>query len=98
MWDVRAAYGQAFRVTARVVHPRLPLRAGDVLRMAREEMARTVDDVLCRRTPSLYVDARAAREAAPAVADLLAVALSRDAHWRDDQVHSFDVLASKALP
>jgi glycerol-3-phosphate dehydrogenase len=82
----------------RALHPRLPLCAGEVVWGAREEMARTVDDVLCRRTPSLYLDARAARDVAPAVADLLAEALGRDAGWRDEEVRRFESLALRALP
>ena len=37
----------------------------------RHEFARSVEDVLARRSRLLFVDARAAREAAPAVAALL---------------------------
>lgn len=54
------------------LHPRLKLRRGEVRWMARHEMARSVDDVLSRRSRSLLFDARAAREAAPQVALLLA--------------------------
>jgi glycerol-3-phosphate dehydrogenase len=83
---------------ARPLHPRLEACAGEVLWAAQEEMARTVDDVLCRRTPSLYLDARAAREAAPTVAALLAGVLGRDAAWCSDQVRRFGELAASALP
>ena len=38
----------------------------------RHEMARTVDDVLARRTRALSLDARAALAMAPAVAALMA--------------------------
>jgi glycerol-3-phosphate dehydrogenase len=61
-------------------------------------MARTVDDVLARRTRDLVLDARAAREAAPRVADLLATELGRNAAWRSDQVARFDEIAELALP
>ncbi len=48
------------------LHPSLPYRAGEVIWAAREEAARSVDDVLARRTRSLFLDARASIEVAPA--------------------------------
>jgi glycerol-3-phosphate dehydrogenase len=79
---------------AELLHPRLPIRAGEVVWAVREEMARTVDDVLARRTRSLVLDARAAAEAAPAVADLMAGELGRDSGWASDQVDAFQHLAA----
>jgi glycerol-3-phosphate dehydrogenase len=81
-----------------LLHPRLGVRAGEVLWAARHEMARTVDDVLARRTRSLLLDARAAMEAAPRVAQLLGEELGRDASWREAQVASFQGLAEGYLP
>lgn len=80
------------------IHPRLPTRAGEVVWAARFEMARTVDDFLARRTRSLIMDARAAREAAPEVARLLAAELGRDEAWQRDQVAGFQALAATYLP
>ena len=57
-------------------------------------MARTVDDVLSRRTRALILDARAAREAAPGVARLLAEELGRDAGWIEAQVEAFEEVAA----
>jgi glycerol-3-phosphate dehydrogenase len=79
---------------AEAVHPRLRLRAGEVVWAVREEMARTVDDVLARRTRSLLLDARAAREAAPATARLMARELGRNQAWAKDQASEFQELAS----
>jgi glycerol-3-phosphate dehydrogenase len=56
-------------------------------------MARTVEDVLARRTRALLLDARASIEAAPRVAEILAAELGRDAPWREDQVRSYAELA-----
>ncbi len=75
------------------LHAELALRAADVVRFAREEMARTVEDVLARRTRALLLDARAAIEAAPKVAQLLAAELQRDAPWEQQQVADFTALA-----
>ncbi|HSG08725.1 MAG TPA: glycerol-3-phosphate dehydrogenase/oxidase [Longimicrobiales bacterium] len=80
-----------------LLHPRLDFRAGEVTWFARTEMARTVDDVLARRTRALLMDARAAREAAPAVARILARELGRDPAWVTDQVEEFQTLADGYL-
>jgi glycerol-3-phosphate dehydrogenase len=80
------------------VHPRLSLRRGEVAWFAREEMARTVDDVLARRSRSLLIDARAAREAAPVVAEILASEVGRDPGWVEAQVREFQELAAGYLP
>lgn len=76
------------------VHPRLELTPGEVAWFARREMARTVDDVLARRSRALVLDARAASEAAPAVASLLAAELGRDAEWAAKQTRAFQELAA----
>ena len=75
------------------IHPRLPYRRGEVVWAARHEMARTVEDVLSRRTRALLLDARAAAEAAPVAAELLARTLGRDAAWQRAQVEEFRELA-----
>jgi glycerol-3-phosphate dehydrogenase len=60
------------------MHPALPYTASHVLRAAREEMARTVEDVLARRTRALFLNAEAAREMAPQVASMLEGETRRD--------------------
>jgi glycerol-3-phosphate dehydrogenase len=77
----------------RPVHPRLDLTPGEIAWFARAEMARTVDDVLARRSRALLLDARAASEAASAVASLLAAELGRDGAWAVAQAEAFRVLA-----
>ncbi len=69
-----------------------------VLVAARDTMARTVEDVLSRRSRLLYLDARAAAGTAPRVAAVLAQSLGRDSAWQDAQVNSFRVLAARHLP
>ncbi|MEN9800187.1 MAG: hypothetical protein RL653_3884 [Pseudomonadota bacterium] len=79
------------------LHPRLPYLAAEVVWAAREEMARTVEDVLDRRTRALVLDARAAWEAAPRVAALLARELGRDEHWVQAQLQAFRDRVDAAL-
>ena len=75
------------------LHPNLPYRAGEVVWGARHEQARTVEDVLARRTRALLLDARASQDAAPRVAALLAAELGHSGAWQDDQVRRYRALA-----
>jgi glycerol-3-phosphate dehydrogenase len=75
------------------LHPRLPYRGGEVVWAARYEQARTVEDVLARRTRALFLDARASAEAAPDAAELLAASLHKDATWQAEQVKRYRELA-----
>ena len=79
------------------LHPDLPLYAAQIVWAARVEMARTVDDVLARRTRSLLLDARAAIAVAAAVARILAAELGRDAAWAAAQVDAFTTIAQHYL-
>ncbi|MFV0681124.1 glycerol-3-phosphate dehydrogenase/oxidase [Ottowia sp.] len=67
---------------------------------ARHEYARTVEDVLARRSRLLFLDAAAAKNAAPAVAQVLADALGthgsgmRSSGMHDVQLNAFQQLAT----
>jgi glycerol-3-phosphate dehydrogenase len=78
---------------ARPLHPRLPYREVEVVWQARQEMARTVEDVLARRTRALLLDAAASIEAAPRVAALLAGELGRGATWQRAEVDRYRAVA-----
>jgi glycerol-3-phosphate dehydrogenase len=80
------------------LHPRLPYRACEVIWGVRAEWARTVEDVLARRTRALFLDARASMEIAPRVAALMAAELGRDEDWQQEQVKIFRRLAAGYLP
>lgn len=81
-----------------LLHPRLPYTHANVLWAVREEMARTVEDVLARRIRALFLDAHAALEMAPETAALMARELGKDKTWEDDQVKTFTELARGYLP
>jgi len=59
----------------------------------REEMARSVEDVLARRTRALLLDARASIEAAPTVAAIMAQELKFSPEWEAEQVRLYTELA-----
>ncbi len=80
---------------ATLLHPRLPYTRAEVVFAAREEMARTVDDVLSRRTRALFVDVDAAREAASTVAELMARELNQPPEWESVQVAAFQAIAGR---
>lgn len=70
------------------------MTAAEVVWAVRHEMARTVEDVLARRTRWLFLDSAAAVAAAPAVARLMAELLRRDQRWEQQQVDQFTQLAA----
>jgi glycerol-3-phosphate dehydrogenase len=75
------------------LHPDHAVVAAQVVWAARHEAARTVEDVLARRTRMLLLDARASIAMAPRVARLLAEELGRDEAWQQGQVESYASLA-----
>jgi glycerol-3-phosphate dehydrogenase len=75
------------------LHEALPICAAQVVWAVRHEMARTVDDVLTRRTRALYLNAAAALTMGPAVARLMAVELGRNEAWQQQQVEAFAQIA-----
>lgn len=75
------------------LHPALPYCGAEVVWAARVEMARTVEDVLARRTRALFLNARAAIEMAPETARLLARELGYDEGWQKQQISAFHALA-----
>lgn len=79
------------------LHASLPIPLGVAAYAVRHEMARTVDDVLARRTRCLLLDARAARSCAGAVAQVMAQELGRDSAWVDRERASFEALADGYL-
>jgi glycerol-3-phosphate dehydrogenase len=76
-----------------LLNDHLPYLQAEVVWAAREEMARTVEDVLARRTRALLLDSSAAAKAAPRVAEILAKELHRDKGWQMKQVEDFCTLA-----
>lgn len=80
-----------------ILHPNLPYIAAEIIWATRFEMARTVEDALARRTRTLFLDAKAAMDMAPAVAKLMAAELGKDAEWEKEQVVSFMEVAKNYL-
>jgi glycerol-3-phosphate dehydrogenase len=76
-----------------LISEKLGIRRSQVIMAVREEMARTVEDVLARRTRALFLDAKESIEICKEVAELMAAELSHNKKWIDGQVKAFTELA-----
>ena len=74
---------------AQPLHESLAIRGSDVVWAVRHEMARTVEDVLARRSRCLFLNAGAALAVAPKVAQLMADELGKDETWCQEQLVQF---------
>jgi glycerol-3-phosphate dehydrogenase len=79
---------------ARQLDAELPYIEAEVIWAAREEMARTLEDVLARRTRALFLNSKAAIRMAPRAAAILAADLGKDEQWKDDQIRQFNAVAA----
>jgi glycerol-3-phosphate dehydrogenase len=79
------------------MHPDLPYCAAEVIWAVRSEMARTVEDLLARRTRALFLNARAAIALAPRVAAIMAAELDQDQAWTENQIAAFLKVAAGYL-
>lgn len=68
---------------------RLTLRPAEILWAVRHEMARTVEDILARRTRALFLNAQAALDIAPAVAAWMAKEMGHEQAWETEQFAKF---------
>lgn len=82
---------------AEPIHKELPYKKAEIVWAVRNEMARTIDDVLSRRTRSLLLDAKASIEAAPEVARIIAEELGYDESWQKKQIADFQEMAKGYL-
>lgn len=80
------------------IHASAPVIKGDLLFAVRDEMCMTIEDFLARRTRLLLLDARAAMDAAPEVARLMAEEMNRDDSWIQEQINNFNSVAENYLP
>lgn len=71
------------------LHPDYDFSLAEVVWAIRYEMARTIDDVLARRTRLLFLDAKAALECSEKVGRLLAEELNYKEDWVVNEVNDF---------
>ncbi|MDP3311728.1 glycerol-3-phosphate dehydrogenase/oxidase [Lutibacter sp.] len=77
------------------LHERLPYTKAEIVWAIRYEMARTIEDILARRVRALFLDAKAAIEIAPKVAEILAKELTKDKLWQKQQIKEFTSIANQ---
>lgn len=79
------------------VHPDLPYIKAEFIWICRNEMPFFLEDVLARRTRSLFLNAKASAEIAPVVASIMATELGYGKDWITEQVNSYNDLVKKYL-
>jgi glycerol-3-phosphate dehydrogenase len=79
------------------VNPALPYTKAEVIWICRNEMPRTLADILARRTRALFLDVNASIQMAPAVCQLLASETGRDEKWQEDQLTMYNKLVINYL-
>lgn len=75
----------------------LPYTEAEAVFAIRNEMARTLPDLLSRRLRALPLNARAAMRMAPRAAELMAAELGREDAWVNSQIRAFTKLAQGYL-
>lgn len=87
---------EADSTAAELIHPSIPHCRAELIHAIRDEMCETVEDFLARRTRTLFLDADAAVEAAPAVAEIIARELRREnaEFWIKEQIRLFGETAA----
>jgi glycerol-3-phosphate dehydrogenase len=79
------------------LHPSLPYTAAEIIWICNHEMPRRLEDILARRTRALFLDARASKAMAPAVASIMAGELGFDKGWELEQVKEYSKLVENYL-
>lgn len=75
------------------VSEKLHVDKAQVIWAVREEMARTVEDVLSRRTRSLLLDAKESIRMAPVVAKVMAGEMDKNESWIEEQIKKYNDVA-----
>ena len=75
----------------------LQIYQSQIIWAARKEMARSLEDVLARRTRALFLDARESMKIAPQAANLLAGELGKDKDWVIRELDSYQELTNKYI-
>jgi glycerol-3-phosphate dehydrogenase len=102
VYGIEPAHGTALLEAeprlAAYLHPDCALRRADVVWAIRYEMARTVEDVLARRSRVLFLNHALAVHVAPAVAACMAEALGHGPDWVTQQLADFASVATHFQP
>ena len=75
------------------IHPLLPYTMAQVVWACDNEKAKTIEDVLARRTRALFLNAPAALDSAPKVAALMQKVLGESDEWQAKEISQFTAFA-----
>lgn len=87
------ALGDEDESLAGFLSEKLNIRKSQVAWAVRKEMARTLEDVLARRTRALFLDARESMLIARQTAGIMAKELKKDEEWIENQLSLFKQIA-----
>jgi glycerol-3-phosphate dehydrogenase len=79
------------------IHELYPYTKGEIKWIIENEMVETVEDILARRIRLLFLDAKAAMQAAPLVSRMLAMFNDKNELWQKKQLDAFNKLAEGYL-
>jgi glycerol-3-phosphate dehydrogenase len=79
------------------LNDRLPYTKAEILWICRNEMPLTLEDILARRTRSLFLNARVSADIAPEVARLMAGEFGYDQIWQKEQVEAYNELVKNYI-
>jgi glycerol-3-phosphate dehydrogenase len=77
-----------------LVHQKFPYTKAEIVWICRNEMPRTLEDMLARRTRALFLDARASAEAGPVVAEIMAKEFGFSKPWQDCEISRYNNLVN----
>ncbi|MCF6168571.1 MAG: glycerol-3-phosphate dehydrogenase/oxidase [Lutibacter sp.] len=76
------------------VSENLQIKKAQIVWACKNEMARTVEDFLARRTRALFLDAKESVRTAPIVAEIMANELGYNKEWEKSQIEKYTMLAN----
>ncbi len=97
------AYGSDFEILKNMegfdkkIHENLDLNEAQIDFSIKFEQAKTIEDVLARRTRSLPLNPQATIEAAPRVAEIMMEKLNKSEEWKNEQIKNFLEISKKYL-
>ncbi|MCD2373279.1 glycerol-3-phosphate dehydrogenase C-terminal domain-containing protein, partial [Borreliella burgdorferi] len=97
------AYGSDFEILKNMegfdkkIHENLDLNEAQIDFSIKFEQAKTIEDVLARRTRSLPLNPQATIEAAPRVAEIMMKKLNKSEEWKNEQIKNFLEISKKYL-
>jgi glycerol-3-phosphate dehydrogenase len=88
---------QTLKEADTILHSDLPYTEREIIWICRNEMPQKLEDMLARRTRTLFLNAKASVEMAPRVAAIMASEMGFDSDWQKRQVEEYTKLAANYI-